>query len=155
MAEPDNIDRVRARIHRQRERLARRDDTEALDAEAVSSAARPLATRPRATSPALASLVRIIRNHPVLAVGIGATVLIAGPGRTLRIARKGVRGAIVVMAAYRSLSTVIGLLSSARSASGPSTTASIDEAVATQRPSSADSPQARQDAAHRATQRPG
>ncbi len=115
MAEPNDIDRVRARIHRQRERLARGEPPEAAAAEAVPTAARPLATRQGAPSSILASLGRIVADHPSLAIGIGAVVLVAGPRRALRIARKGMRGAIVLTAVYRSAATVMALLPLARS----------------------------------------
>lgn len=124
MAEPNDIDSVRARIHRQRERLARDEPAEAVTAEAVANGgARPFAARGSGTSSFLSSVGRAIADNPGLALGIGAVVLAAGPRRVLRIARKGVRGAIVAAAAYRSVSKVASLVSSARS-TDPST---IDE----------------------------
>jgi len=123
MVEPNDIDSVRARIHRQRERLARDEPAEAGNAEVVANgSARPFAGRGGGTSSILTSLGRMVADNPGLALGIGAVVLAAGPRRALRIARKGIRGAIVLSAAYRSVSKVASLVSSARSAE-PSTVA--------------------------------
>ena len=115
MAEPNDIERLRERIRRQRERLGR---GEPVEVQAMPpAAARPLAVRsqPRAASP-LASLARILADHPALAIGLGAFVLVAGPRRSLRLARRAVRGAIFLMAAYRGVSTVASLLPPARPA---------------------------------------
>ena len=115
----EDIESIRARIDRQRQRLARPERVEAVVAEPVPAIVRPLAARRSATSSTLGSLGRIVAEHPALVIGVGAAVLLAGPrrsvrlaGRSVRLARRALRGAVFIMAAYRGASTVLGMLPS-------------------------------------------
>lgn len=118
MAETE-IERLRARIDRQRKRLTRDDEpAEPVAAEAVPSSDPHLRAGRLAGRGPGSSLGRLFTEHPGLALGLGAAVLLAGPRRSLRIARGAMRGAVLVLAAYRSASSLVGLLPPRHAAGG-------------------------------------
>ncbi|MFA7503698.1 MAG: hypothetical protein WCZ28_03270 [Burkholderiaceae bacterium] len=107
---------LRERIQRQRERLRPDKPAEPVAAESLPAGkAKPLAASRQAPS-TLASLGRIVAEHPALVIGLGATVLVAGPQRSIRLARRALRAAVLVVGAYRGASAVLGLVPTDRRA---------------------------------------
>ncbi len=110
MAESVEIARLRERIQHQRDRMAH-EEPEPLAAEpVVDMEHHAFAARTRRPS-ALDSVVDVVREHPAVAIGIGATLLMAGPRRSLKIARGAMRGALFMMAAYRGVNSVLSMVS--------------------------------------------
>lgn len=110
MTESREIRRLRERIAHQRERLGRDPAIGAAPATAVpTDHERGPAEAGRRTS-VPATLARLLAEHPALAVGLGTVVLVAGPGRSLRLARHAVRATVLLLAAWRGASALLELL---------------------------------------------
>jgi hypothetical protein len=117
MAESSEIARLREQIRQQRERLAQDEPVEPVVAEPVVDAnGRPF-DPPRRGS-AFDSVVDVVREHPALAIGVGAALMVAGPRRSLRLARGAMRGGLFALAAWRGVSSVLSLVSSGSRGSG-------------------------------------
>lgn len=119
MAESAEIARLREHIQHQRERVAAHDEpAEPVAAEPVADPGhRAFDARSRRPS-AFDSVVDIVREHPGVAIGIGATLLVAGPRRSLKLARGAMRGALFMLATYRGVTSVLSMLSTSGARAG-------------------------------------
>ncbi len=112
MPDTREIERVRARIQDQRTRLSRGATVEVAEAEPVPGTnGRSLAGRMKRQSGGF-SIGRVVSEHPALVIGLGAAILVAGPRRSLALARRAVRGGLFALAAYRSATRVARQMSS-------------------------------------------
>jgi hypothetical protein len=100
MVESKQIEQVRDRIHRQRERLLEPDIATVDPVTGEARAFQPV-ERSHERGSFLAPVIRAVGRHPAIAVGVGAAVVLAGPRRSMRLVKSGLRAAAMVATVYR------------------------------------------------------
>jgi len=119
MTDTKEIDRLLEKIHHQRQRLGRDEAAEHVIVEpgsttATGSFAASHSRGSRRQTSVLGSIGKTVADHPALAIGVGAALMVAGPRRSLRLARQAFRGAVFVLGVYRGASSVLGMLPQTR-----------------------------------------